>query len=137
MYILLTSYFSINQMTNPIYPKLDFINCNIGKKNFFLLLPIKFCEWYMYFFFKCYIYNIINIHSYVTYLNIIIIISSVNFFCVCYFFIFQLFLMNFFYYYYWIVIFCPFFVFFFILPVSKLSRDTIWDSINFFILHIF
>ena len=112
MYNLLTSYFSINQMTNPIDPKLDFINCNIEKKKILSTIANKVL-WVIYvFFFKCYIYNIINIHSYVTYLNIIIIISSVNFFFVCYFIIFQLFLMNYYYYYYWIVIFCPFFVFF-------------------------
>lgn len=113
MYNLLTSYFSINQMTNPIDPKLDFINCNIEKKKILSTIANKVLRVIYVFFLKCYIYNIINIHSYVIYLNIIIIISSVNFFFfVCYFIIFQLFLMNFYYYYYWIVIFCPFFVFF-------------------------
>ena len=83
MYNLLTSYFSINQMTNPIDPKLDFINCNIEKKKILSTIANKVLRVIYVFFLKCYIYNIINIHSYVIYLNIIIIISSVNFFFLC------------------------------------------------------
>ena len=112
-------------MTNPIDPKLDFINCNIEKKKILSTIANKVLRVIYVFFFKCYIYNIINIHSYVIYLNIIIIISSVNFFfCVLFHYIptlfdefFLLLLLN-----------CDilsFFCIFFILPVSKLSRDTI------------